>query len=273
MSKKAIIIMLSDLIAIVNYSFRKAIKFFTGEKDNNKLRILLYHSVRNMHPKEDPNEENVTPAMFRRHIRALRNMPGNVVGLEEGVDALEKGSLSRRSVSITFDDGLLNAYNNAVGILEEFKMPATFFITYEYADAGGNYMDWPKVISLKEKGFGIGVHARSHRRLNRLSDEEIKTETVNAREMFREKGIDADFFAYPYGFYGDFSERTERAVRKSGYKACFTGIMGENRPGDNLLEIKRTRVSWRDNPFRFRLKIEGAYDWVDSLKRMLAPGS
>ena len=273
MSKKAIIILLSDLIAIVNYSFGKVIKCFTGKKNNNTLRILLYHSVRDMLSREDPNEENVTPDMFRLHIRALKNMPRNTISLEEGVDGLGKGSLSRRSVSITFDDGLLDTYNNAVGILEEFKMPATFFITYEYADAGGEYMDWPKVISLKEKGFGIGVHACSHRRLDRLSDEELEKETVNARERFREKGIDADFFAYPYGFYGDFSERTERAIRKSGYKACFTGIMGENRPGDNLLEIKRTRVSWRDNPFRFRMKIEGAYDWVDSLKRMLTPGS
>lgn len=125
------------------------------------------------------------------------------------------------------------------------------------------------ISSLRKNGYEIGVHSYSHRRLGDLEGEELCREIAFAREKFREKGIVTSYFAYPYGFYGDFSKNTEKVIKESGYEASFTNIMGDNVPGDDIFRLKRTRVSWRDNPLRFRMKIGGAYDWVDSMKRRL----
>ncbi|MBI3011152.1 MAG: hypothetical protein HYY58_01490 [Candidatus Omnitrophica bacterium] len=38
---------------------------------------------------------------------------------------------------------------------------------------------------------------------------------------------------------------------------------GINCVGDSPWELKRTRIGWEDRLWRFRLKMAGAYDWID----------
>lgn len=278
--KKITIIILSDLVAVSGFLTKKILNLARPSPKRHSLRILLYHSVKNKPFYNDLSEENVPPGLFKKQMSILKESSRKVVKLREGLEALKEGDLLQDLVAVSFDDGTRDNYHEAVRFLEASRIPAVFFITYRYAQANGvalttyegrtkTFMGWDMIKSLKDREFEIGCHSYSHSPLVTLSDSILEREIVHVKQEFEKKGVKVDFFAYPYGNYGHFSQKTEERIREAGYKACFTSIMGDNVAGDNLFELKRTRVSWRDNPLRFRLKLEGAYDWVDTLKRKL----
>lgn len=272
--KKGINIFLSDVIAVVYLVIKKMYAFLKCDKNSNsekKLRILVYHSILTDQFYRDLDENNVRLDMFKQQMLLLKRSSKKIVSLSDGINGLKDRNLPHDSVSITFDDGLASVYNNALGVLERLNIPATFFIVYKNLSNDEDlFMDWHMIFSIKKKGFEIASHSYSHKRLSGLTDGDLAKETIFAKNKFEEKGISVELFAYPYGFYGDFSDKTEAFIKEAGYKACLTNIMGDNRHGDDLFRLKRTRVSWRDNPLRFKMKINGAYDWIDTFKYLLS---
>jgi peptidoglycan/xylan/chitin deacetylase (PgdA/CDA1 family) len=61
-------------------------------------------------------------------MQSLRDDGYRVAPLRELVDAATAGLLDRRTVSLTFDDGYLDALTTVAPILQEFGFPGTFFI-------------------------------------------------------------------------------------------------------------------------------------------------
>jgi peptidoglycan/xylan/chitin deacetylase (PgdA/CDA1 family) len=91
--------------------------------------------------------------------------------------------------------------------------------------------------------FEIGSHGRSHRILSHLQPRDIESELVESKlNLERHLGINVRAFAYPNGAFGDFNEATEGAVRRAGYKLCFTAIAGTNLAPGNPLRLKRYNV-------------------------------
>lgn len=170
-------------------------------------------------------ENNVSLAVFKKHIDILKRSDKKIISLEEGITRLKNNDLPQDLIVITFDDGLANVYREAVNILEELNIPATFFIVYQHVDGDKNvfksmnlrreeFMDWDMVFSLKKRGFEFGSHSYSHKRLSTLADDVLETEIANSKKGFEEKGIAIKYFAYPYGFYSDFSKKTQGLVKK-----------------------------------------------------------
>jgi peptidoglycan/xylan/chitin deacetylase (PgdA/CDA1 family) len=90
----------------------------------------MYHRVANL--RSDPWELAVAPENFREHVRILTESR-RVVPLRTMVDEVRKGRGSGM-VAITFDDGYIDIFDNALPILAEFQCPATTFLV---ADALG----------------------------------------------------------------------------------------------------------------------------------------
>lgn len=87
--------------------------------------ILMYHRVGDCQP--DPHELCVSRAHFRAHMEHLaRNY--TVLSLEEVARAVESRRLPDRTIAITFDDGTIDALEEASPVLLEFDLPATFFV-------------------------------------------------------------------------------------------------------------------------------------------------
>lgn len=83
--------------------------------------VLLYHRVATL--ARDPELLAVTPENFRAQLRYLKdNFP--VVRFEE-----EWSGAARPAVCITFDDGYADNFREALPILEEANLPATFFVS------------------------------------------------------------------------------------------------------------------------------------------------
>jgi len=87
--------------------------------------ILMYHGVTKTGSTRF-NTRHASLDCFRKQIAYLKKYC-SVISLQDFVDG--KFHPQKANFAITFDDGYLNNFINARPILEQFKCPATFFIT------------------------------------------------------------------------------------------------------------------------------------------------
>jgi peptidoglycan/xylan/chitin deacetylase (PgdA/CDA1 family) len=83
--------------------------------------ILVYHRVTDL--QADPEMLAVSPGNFRQQIEYIKQH-FSVLRFEE-----EWSNTRKSAVIITFDDGYADNANEALPVLEEFGLPATFFIS------------------------------------------------------------------------------------------------------------------------------------------------
>lgn len=88
--------------------------------------ILGYHRVAGS--VVDPYGITVTPEHFAEQMAVLR-ANACPMSLTDLLNCLQNRSLPQRAVVITFDDGYLDNLHYAKPLLEEYEVPATFFIT------------------------------------------------------------------------------------------------------------------------------------------------
>jgi peptidoglycan/xylan/chitin deacetylase (PgdA/CDA1 family) len=98
---------------------------------NSALRILAYHRVIDDDPASflfDDGVISASPEEFYKQIAfAAKNF--DVISFEDLYRAeIDGGTLPRRPMVITFDDGYRDNYTNAFPILREFGLPATIFL-------------------------------------------------------------------------------------------------------------------------------------------------
>jgi peptidoglycan/xylan/chitin deacetylase (PgdA/CDA1 family) len=98
-----------------------------------RLSILIYHRVL---PEADPmlpTEPDSEAFAWQMQVVARHF---TVIHLSEAAKRLKAGDLPSRALSITFDDGYANNASVALPILQEYGLPATFFITSGYLNSG-----------------------------------------------------------------------------------------------------------------------------------------
>jgi len=91
-----------------------------------KAVVLMYHKI--AEPQTDPWELAVSAQNFEAHSKKKKKKC-KVVSIEELADKVQRNKLGRRNVAITFDDAYLNNYTIAKPLLENYNLPAAFFIT------------------------------------------------------------------------------------------------------------------------------------------------
>lgn len=101
-----------------------------------------------------------------------------------------------KKIAITFDDGPHPSYTaQLLDGLKERKVPATFFVTGEHAQAN------PELIKrMQEEGHLIGNHTYSHIQLTRQNREKFKEELIRTNEILKEiTGKEVQYVRPPYG--------------------------------------------------------------------------
>ena len=101
-----------------------------------RVVVLMYHRVDDV--PLDPWRLAVSPLHFEMHLKVLKNNY-QVISPKELVDQLENNSLKRNQVCITFDDGYLDNYTQAMPLLEKYlALPNVHLgIDPEYSMKGG----------------------------------------------------------------------------------------------------------------------------------------
>ena len=91
-----------------------------------KALVLMYHKI--SEPETDPWELAVSEKNFEAHLEVLKRKY-TVIGIDELAEGLKSKKLHKNVIAITFDDGYLNNFTTARPLLEQYGVPATFFIT------------------------------------------------------------------------------------------------------------------------------------------------
>lgn len=234
------------------------------------FRVLLYHAVDAADP-ADRLSLRVTPDAFRAHMTCLKTEGYHVVPLSTLLESL--ASADEPAVAITFDDGYRSQLQ-AADILEEFKFPATFFVVTNFLDGqptGADYwerwahMPWTEVQDLCRRGFEIGCHSASHRRLTLCAPSEWHAEIRDAKLRLEERLRQAICsFSYPHGAS---HSAVQRAVQDAGYRLACSSQYGANRGPLQRFAVQRTEICGSDRLIDVRRKLQGQYDWVGHWQR------
>ncbi len=268
-----------DFISFFVYVFLIIKRSIMNENDAG-IRILVYHSINNIDKKRDAVRMSVPPELFRKQVDSIISQGYRVISLDSFVVyASGNNSFEGKCIILTFDDGFEDNFNCAYTILKSKGLTATFFLTCNYMDSDKGFpwsnwnvacvkpMSWENASTMCADGMSIGSHTLSHADLGSISNdrEKLDKEISGSKEIINEKlNIAVNYFAYPIGSRGTYNDKTEDVIKRSGYKAACINIFGTNKKYGNIFQLKRTRIDWNDTLFKFRMKLEGAYDWIDS---------
>lgn len=197
--------------------------------------VLMYHgiiSAASIIPEQrDIGAElyDVTAAQFRLQMQWLKDNGYAIVTLDEPANGH-----NLHKIILTFDDGEINNFKEALPILREFQFSAYFFVIAKKVGKPG-YMGWEEIKKLDEGGMIVGSHGFSHEILTNLRDTQVEEE-LNASKRYIERnlGIPVDSFSIPRGFCND---KIIRMAYAAGYKHIFVSEKPNGIPEDCLGRI------------------------------------
>ena len=201
--------------------------------------ILCYHSV-----SEADWQFSVDPLEFEKQIEFL-SQTKKVISLEEIINQGEDENLNR--VAITFDDGYEDIYKKAFPIFKKYGIKAAVFVMgdeelVDRAQLGNNkkLLSLGQIKKLKQAGWEIGFHSRTHSDLTKIDENLLKGEIIQGKQEVEEKlGFKVRYFAYPRGLY---SKNIIKAVQKAGFEAGFT-VDGGAVTNKNPFKINRVVIN------------------------------
>jgi peptidoglycan/xylan/chitin deacetylase (PgdA/CDA1 family) len=130
-------------------------------------------------------------------------------------------------------------------------------------------MSWNQVRTLAAMGIEIGSHTVSHPILSQLPPALQAAEIAGSRDRLREElGEAPTAFAYPNGAAEDFTPETCQALHEAGFAVACTTLRGANRPGCDLLRLRRIGVG-HDPGFVLAARLSGLFD--DAIRQLLHP--
>lgn len=112
--------------SIDNYYFR-----LKNYNTPNSYKIFLYHGVSNIKSKGIENYaiKHINKDKFYKQMKFIKQNL-NVLSINQLLGIiLKKKKINKNTVLITFDDGYENNFSEAAPILEELKVPATFYVS------------------------------------------------------------------------------------------------------------------------------------------------
>jgi peptidoglycan/xylan/chitin deacetylase (PgdA/CDA1 family) len=195
--------------------------------------ILAYHTV----SASWPSSLAVSEGLLAYHLSLLRRRGYVGFTFAESERRRTAGTLPRRSVVITFDDGYASTLR-AKTLLDEAGFVATVFVVTRFVDSGEPLcwpgverwlgektrdemepLTWSQLELLREGGWEIGSHTSTHALLTGLDDEGLARELAGSHHAIEQRLGRADTVAYPYGLA---DERVAAAARGAGYLAGCT---------------------------------------------------
>jgi peptidoglycan/xylan/chitin deacetylase (PgdA/CDA1 family) len=238
-----------------------------------RIPILMYHGIAPSSGNASPYlETHTSPRVFDQHMRHLRQQGYTAIDLATAWQSLQRETIPEKLVVITFDDGLLNFYTDAVSILLRYGHTATMFAAsgfvnrHLHSSGGEDFMSWSQLREIHSHGITIGSHTVNHPRLRDMGCSEIECELAFSKDAL-EQGLATrvDSFSYPYAFpepARDFVRRLRLSLVNAGYSYGVTTILGRSSRNSDSYFLPRLPINEHDDLRLFEAKLNGAYDWL-----------
>ncbi len=220
-------------------------------RNPNRIVILMYHEITDSIP-DDEYKRNITD--FENDLKYLRDQNYQILSMND-LPLVKAGIIELISdgIVITFDDGYDDSYDIAVPLLDQYRMPAVFFIVTEWMETPG-FMTWPEVWQISEfidttgnHPFKIGSHTSSHPYLEKSSEyfpdhndymTFLNTELGDSKTWITDiTGQDTIFLSLPYGNGANNQDIIETAA-SNGYGGIRTSVWNSFSPDSmNLFSL------------------------------------
>ena len=138
---------------------------------NNNLSpmVLMYHGILSDPSSNIPTDRetgaelyDVSAKDFRTQMQWLKDK-----GFTPTIFEVVKQYNPNKPIIITFDDGELNNFQEALPVLRELGWKAYFFIIVKRIGKNG-YMNWSELKALIASGMVVGSHGLTHEILTNL---------------------------------------------------------------------------------------------------------
>jgi len=221
--------------------------------------IIMYHHIST----QTPPSTSTSPDDFIKHLDSLEENGFEIWSLDRIAQQIKRRRpLPDKIAAITFDDGYISVYEEALPILKERKLPFTIFINADPVNEKRPlYMSWEQLKEAQEAGGIIANHTLSHPHLNRKLENETTADwlkrveyeiTANQQEIIQHLGDAPKLFAYPYGEY---TPEVQKLVKKMGYIA-FGQQSGAASPYSSITALPRFAANGTSaNPSSLRTKL------------------
>jgi peptidoglycan/xylan/chitin deacetylase (PgdA/CDA1 family) len=235
--------------------------------------ILCHHGVSEGWPSEYAIEPRRLEAQLRFLLRRGYRPMTLAAALEEPRGA--------RALVVTFDDAYRSVLRTGFPLLARLGVPATVFVPTAFATSQDpmawsemtrwigtpfehelDCMTWDELRGLRDEGWEIGSHSRTHRDLAAITEEEVAAELRASREECEsEIGRPCTSLAYPFSSY---DRRVKEIARGAGYAAAVildnqVAIPRQTMPllagaGSDRFELLRAGIYRHDGMARFFAK-------------------
>jgi peptidoglycan/xylan/chitin deacetylase (PgdA/CDA1 family) len=170
-----------------------------------------------------------------------------------------KERFTRPIAVITFDDGYRDNLLQAVPVLQEAKVPATFFVSTGYIGTDREFphdsrrcectrctypkLTWDDVRHMEELGFEIGSHTVEHTDLGKVTEEVAEWEMRESlKKLNEELGTAPRPFSFPWGKPENVPPWGAKLAERAGYYCSCTAFGGSNGPHRNVYDLRRVDV-------------------------------
>lgn len=240
-----------------------------------RIPILMYHSIseKQKFVKHPYFSTTTSPSVFNVHLDYLSQHHYKVIKLSQIPEYLNQTNSVQKVAAITFDDGYMNFYENALPLLKKNDFSATMYVPSGLIDEKENrvledllLMNWNQLRECLANNIEIGSHSLTHGVLVNKSRLSLEKELKNSKEILEQK-LDAGIstFAYPYRFPAEnsaFIEQLKAILQGVGYKTGVTTNIGLATKKSNCLILSRIPANEYDDLQLFAAKLNGYYDFL-----------
>ena len=208
--------------------------------------ILMYHYISVPPPGSDRYRLSlsVTPANFDAQMAFLKQAGYHAVTLYDLYDFLGQGkTLPDKPVILTFDDGYVDAFTQAMPILLKYGFVGTFFVLTGPADEGGagEHLTWEQIVAMSATGMDLELHSREHFDLRNRPNDFLVHQIAGGKESL-EAHINRPvrWFAYPSGRY---DAAVVRVLKSDAFWGAVTTKDGRTHAASGFFDLQRVRIS------------------------------
>ena len=219
---------------------------------------LVYHKVDD---KIELGVTRVTTANFQNQIDLLLRRGYTFKTLS----GIKNDRSNNKSVAITFDDAYESVFLNAYPVLKAYSLPATIFVISDFIGKDNTWdlnvgnikfrhasLDQLKI--MKDSGWEIGSHSKTHRDMRTLESEDLKEELNDSKAILeRELESEVKIISFPFG---KTSESVIDSAIEAGYESgtIFHPMSQRFNKKHEAFLIKRLGVYLWDYEFFFKSK-------------------
>jgi peptidoglycan/xylan/chitin deacetylase (PgdA/CDA1 family) len=255
--KRLVMLWISVACFVLAKAYRSIAELIGGTQPPSSLIVLTYHSLA---------EEEIV-----QFDEQMRDLAARATPVFADASASSNG---RPTVAVTFDDGFRSVFDHALPVMAKYHVPATIFVPTGFLGAEPGWIDPARrtegsfgrlvssstLASTDHRHVRLGSHTVTHPFLAKLPIDSVRTElTVSKGTLEGIVGATMRMLSLPYG---SFNASVLQEARAAGYERVFANVPVCAKPEDDPLLLGRINVTARDWPLEFRLKVQGAYQWL-----------